>query len=409
MRDCKFKPQSRIRNQDSDSLRENDSEWRRNMRLRIYVMTHKKFELPKDDLYRPLHVGRAGSGDLGYPGDDTGENISALNCYYSELTGLYWVWKNCQDQDAVGTCHYRRYLINEREQIFTKAEYEKLLGEYDLITTKRVKLNHSYFDGFSANHNQKALVAAGEAIRELYPEYYETFVRLVNGTETYFGNMLVARKDLYNAYCQWLFSIFALVSERIELETGEDAYHKRVFGFISEFLLLVWVTKQGLRVKECKVGMLGEKAETRELKERLAEYFLRRDIDGAKNYFLKRKEERPDVLMEASDVTGELRLSMQVIATAGLERAAYGSSILERENRFSELMRIFEGINRAVYQTRIGCLREEDIEFLKKHQISKTALGVAVQLPGDKKEETKRVLEEIFKHMEEEETHFSII
>ena len=71
-------------------------------------------------------------------------------------------------------------------------------------------------------------------------------------------------------------------------------------------------------------------------------------------------------------------------------------------------MRIFEGINRAVYQTRIGCLREEDIEFLKKHQISKTALGVAVE-PGDKKEETKCVLEEIFKHMEEEETHFSII
>ena len=75
---------------------------------------------------------------------------------------------------------------------------------------------------------------------------------------------------------------------------GEDAYHKRVFGFISEFLLLVWVTVQGLSVCECKVGMIGEKAETREMKEQLAGYFARRDVDGAKAYFLSEKG-APDV------------------------------------------------------------------------------------------------------------------
>lgn len=57
---------------------------------------------------------------------------------------------------------------------------EELLAEYDLITTKRVKLNNSY----------------------------------------YFGNMFVASKKRYDAYCEWLFSIFAVVAERIELETG---------------------------------------------------------------------------------------------------------------------------------------------------------------------------------------------
>lgn len=356
------------------------------MNIRIYTMTHKQFSEPQDRLYQPLHVGRAAGVDLGYPGDDTGENISALNCYYSELTGFYWIWKNVRDVDYVGTCHYRRYLINDREQVFTRAECETLLREYDLITTRRVKLNNSYHFGFSANHNQKVLDVTGEVIGELYPEYYETFLRQVNGTETYFGNILITSKALFDEYAKWLFTIFFAVSERTSLEIGEDAYHKRVFGFVSEFLLLVWVSVKGLKVCECTVGMIGEKAETREMKERLAEYFKERDIDGAREYFLRRKTERPDVLMEASDVTGELRLSMQVIATAGKEYEVYGRNILERENRFAELMHIFEGINRVVYNYRNGQQSREDLAFLKQYRISEIAIRIAVMIPRDPKE-----------------------
>lgn len=350
------------------------------MNLRIYTLTHKKFDVPADPLYSPLHVGRAMAEDLGYPGDDTGENISALNCYYSELTGLYWIWKNCHDVDYVGTCHYRRYLINECEQVLTRAEYDELLKRYDLITTKRVQLNNSYYVGFSANHNQKALDATGEVIAELYPEYADAFYRLVRANETYFGNMLVTSKERFDAYAEWLFTIFSEVGARIELETGEDAYHKRVFGFISEFLLLVWVTVQGISVCECKVGMLGEKAETRELKERLAEYFAEKDVDGAKAYFLRRRKERPDVMMEASDVTGELRLCMQVIATAGKEYEESGTSILEQECRFQELMSLFGKLNGVVACFHAHAEKAEDIAFLREQGFSETALRVAVAL-----------------------------
>ena len=96
------------------------------MSMRIYTMTHKKFTPLSDKLYVPLHVGRASGEDFGYQGDDTGEQISALNCYYSELTGLYWIWKNVHTYKYVGTCHYRRYLLNEQEKIFTEAEYLEL-------------------------------------------------------------------------------------------------------------------------------------------------------------------------------------------------------------------------------------------------------------------------------------------
>ncbi|HEV5298472.1 TPA: DUF4422 domain-containing protein, partial [Streptococcus pneumoniae] len=63
--------------------------------IKIIVATHKSFEMPQNkELYFPVHVGCEGKDDLGYQGDNTGENISQLNPYYCELTGLYWAWKN---------------------------------------------------------------------------------------------------------------------------------------------------------------------------------------------------------------------------------------------------------------------------------------------------------------------------
>ena len=77
------------------------------MDTRIYVMTHKEIDEIGDEMYIPLHVGRASGKTFGYTGDDTGDHISEKNPYYCELTGIYWLWKNVRC-DIVGICHYRR-------------------------------------------------------------------------------------------------------------------------------------------------------------------------------------------------------------------------------------------------------------------------------------------------------------
>lgn len=50
--------------------------------VKIIVATHKKYEMPQDAMYLPLHVGAEGKTDqngnpldLGYQKDNTGENI----------------------------------------------------------------------------------------------------------------------------------------------------------------------------------------------------------------------------------------------------------------------------------------------------------------------------------------------
>ena len=76
------------------------------------MAAHKLYWMPSDSVYMPIHVGREGKADLGYVGDNTGDNISAKNPNYCELTALYWAWKNLE-ADYVGLVHYRRYFTNK--------------------------------------------------------------------------------------------------------------------------------------------------------------------------------------------------------------------------------------------------------------------------------------------------------
>ena len=66
------------------------------MNIKILVAAHKNYWMPEDSVYLPLHVGAEGKSDLGYTKDNTGDNISAKNPNFCELTGLYWAWKNLE-------------------------------------------------------------------------------------------------------------------------------------------------------------------------------------------------------------------------------------------------------------------------------------------------------------------------
>lgn len=349
------------------------------MSVKMFTMTHKKFDEPKDTMYIPLHVGRALSFDLGYLADNTGDNISNRNASFSELTGVYWVWKNESLADYVGICHYRRYLINKSGKIFSESELIDILQEYDLITSKRLQYDYTYYEGYAQAHNINDLIKTGEVIQELYPEYYEHFNRLVHAKESYFGNIMVASKSLFDAYAKWLFTILLEVEKRIDISSYDD-YHKRVFGFISEFLLLVWVEANQLKPYECMVGMSAEKTETKEMKEGLAKYFKEKDIEGAKQYFMECYEKRPDVLLEASDTTGELKLSMQVISTCENERMSGLATTLDYMNDFTTLMNYFRNLNSIINRYKMGKMLETDISYLCNRKVSYIAISIAVML-----------------------------
>ena len=234
------------------------------MDVKVLVATHKKYDMPSEDIYLPIHVGREGKEDLGYQGDNQGENISLKNSNYCELTGLYWAWKNLQC-DVIGLSHYRRYFTdkskfevaknknNKMDLILNKQDIEKILKNADIIVPK--KRNYyieTIYSHYKNAHHIKDLDETRNIIEELYPEYLENFDRVMNGKTIHLYNMFVMKKELFDEYCEWLFNILFELEKRVDI-SDYDAYQSRIFEFIRERLFNVWILQKNMLSREIDV------------------------------------------------------------------------------------------------------------------------------------------------------------
>ena len=212
----------------------------------IIVATHKKYWMPADDMYVPIHVGKEGKSDLGYIGDNTGDNISKKNANYCELTGLYWAWKNL-DADYLGLAHYRRHFTDasmkgsKQERVLTKAKLKKLLTKADVIlpNPRNYYIETNYSQYVHAHHAED-LDCTRQIIKEKYPKYLKAYDASMKKTTGHRFNMFIMKKDKFDAYCEWLFDILFEVENRLDI-SDYNQNDARVFGFVSERLLDVWI------------------------------------------------------------------------------------------------------------------------------------------------------------------------
>lgn len=344
----------------------------------VFTATHVRFSPPSDSTYVPLHVGRAASQDLGYLGDDTGDNISLINCYYGELTGLYWIWKNFTQSDYVGLCHYRRYFLNENHELMTKMDYLRILSSYDVIISRPALSTSTFYERYKEAHNINDLLTIGETIRKIFPEDYPFFDEAVNSTSIYCGNLFVTSKALFNQYADWLFTICKASSQQIDSDSY-DAYHRRVYGFLSEQLLVVWVKAKNLSFYECEVGFTQEKAETLQLKQELAFYIGQGNVRKAHQVFSAQIKERPDILLAASDFKQELKIIYQIINVCEKEALHGHTSLLDYSRNLELLIPHYLKITEILSHMAKGNLLPEEQLYLRKNKVSKAALQAVIE------------------------------
>lgn len=221
----------------------------------IYIVTHKDFTMPAaKSEYAIIQVGAEGKKDLGFLKDNIGDNISDKNPYFCELTGLYWIWKNRKD-DYKGIVHYRRFFncSFRYEDIITEGQVKRILNKYDIILPFKKKLRVSVMDQYCEKSGFKQdLYAVREIIKKIFPEYLESYDEVLYGNEICFFNMMIANKNIFDAYCKWLFSILLELEDGKNLDSYND-YQKRIYGFLSERLLNVYVKHNKLRIFQCGV------------------------------------------------------------------------------------------------------------------------------------------------------------
>lgn len=249
--------------------------------IKIFVSHRIDFnaEVVENEIFVPIRSGAVYDtrDDITIIGDNTGDNISERGRSFCELTAQYWAWKNV-DADYIGLCHYRRF-FNFSEKTFpqdiytnvlenyispqTREKYQldnieaikKLVSQYDIIAT--VPFDTEKAGGYSSIRAhyaaQKNLEDSDtelllEAIKKLSPEYLDVANRVLNGKELIPCSMFIMKKEYFDEYSKWLFSILFEVEQHLDFMNA-NIERVRTIGHLGERLLAIYIEKNKQRLK----------------------------------------------------------------------------------------------------------------------------------------------------------------
>ena len=198
--------------------------------VHLFSVFHQPFVIPAAPFVQAIHGGKAISNiNLGLPGDDTGNHISGKNGSYSELTVLYWIWKNMDRKSFAywGLVHYRRYFCkdvfpgvftNKRiyhyeatqasmDKVINEGLHQKLLASLQQNDVVLPKLMYSYRkkgviksieEHYKATHIAAHWDVMIQVLKELYPQYSQSLPFFGQSKMSYF-NMMIAPWAIWDA------------------------------------------------------------------------------------------------------------------------------------------------------------------------------------------------------------------
>ncbi|VVE54534.1 hypothetical protein PIN31009_04894 [Pandoraea iniqua] len=236
--------------------------------IKLLCLYHNKalINTERDFLFN-IQCGRSAmDSHLPMSGDDVGDNISSRNQFWSEITGIYWAWKHLPKVPYIGVCSYRRFFnfdfgSSKPIEIISLPEGQKFIDNYtlpsahelfkdaDIITPVPYTYAYSIARVCSMNYNDADFEILESVVGEKYPDYMDSYRDHMYENNKMIGhNMFIMSWENFTRYCEWVFDILLEVERRID-PTNYPIHQIRVFGYMHELLLEIYIKKNKLRTK----------------------------------------------------------------------------------------------------------------------------------------------------------------
>ena len=194
-----------------------------NNNLSVYVLAHNNKCLPLPysikNFQTILQVGADNNEEIiSEVRDNSGDNISSKNGFFTETTGHYWIWKNDLNSKYIGVEHYRRHFnISEEEILFELQKNDIILpfpiNHGELTVQKFYHLCHIGSD----------IDMCESIVKELYPEYSDSWDKFIkNGNVLYYANSFITSSDKFRDICEFIFGILYEYMHRMGFNSITD-------------------------------------------------------------------------------------------------------------------------------------------------------------------------------------------
>ena len=271
--------------------------------LKILVCYYDSYGLPytDDGIMVPIQAGKSISDKhLNIQGDNEVngkpcDNISDKNASYSELTALYWAWKNLRklypDVKYVGWTHYRRFFAFDENKFFADIipkptnsikDYRvnvekavKILEAGKIIVAKRMFFHYTIHNHYCQWHNSEDYRTLKKVIKEKFPDYYDSFTKFMeHNNKISLYCMFIMKYDDFVKYCEWLFAVISELETKIPYQYY-NPYQKRVLAFMAERLMNVYIIKNKMKPRYLNVYFYEDNVKHKSVFKNMLRYILR--------------------------------------------------------------------------------------------------------------------------------------